>query len=157
MSGLVKVRVHDAVYEAVDANLAAGTLVIPSATATESGLPGIAAAGATALNCIGVAAKDCVTAANRAALESGTTAAPMSAPFVDASIPTATTTVYDEGWFKLQYATGTAVARGDRVKCAAGGLVTKWVSGTDSAAAIIGRCAEAVGTGGGTALTRIDV
>lgn len=156
MSGLVKVNTKDRVYEAVDANLTGGTVVVPSATATESGAQGIKAAGAAAVNVLGVASKDCVTAANRAALESGNGPAPANYPFVDATVPTATCTVYNDGWFKLEYvAAAAAIEPGDRVMAAAGGKLEKW-DGT-TAGANIGWAAEAVGTGGGFALTRILV
>lgn len=50
-------------------------------------------------------------------------------------------TVYSEG---VQYVVGAgAVAQGARVKCAANGQVTTWVSGTDVPDALVGTAEEA--------------
>lgn len=148
----------DQMYEAVDANLVGGVLVIPSVTATESGLQGVAVAGAGALNCLGVASKDCVTAANRVALTSGTGPAPGNYPVADATVPTATLAVYNQAILLVTY-TAVAVAYGVRLKAAAGGAVAAWVSGTDSAAAVVGWCAQpgGVSAAGGVKLARILV
>lgn len=157
MSGLVKNNVEDLTYEAVDANLVGGNLVIPSTTATVSGLQGMKVAGDGAANCLGAVNKDCVTEANRAALETGSGPAPGNFPFADASVPGATAAVYNRGVYKLQY-TAVAVAYGARLACAAAGKVRAWVSG-DGAAAIIGWCAEpgGVSSAGGTGRVYLNI
>lgn len=158
MSGLVKNNIEDLTYEAVDANLVGGNLVIPSTTATVSGRQGIKVATDAALTVLGAVAKDCVTEANRAALETGSGPAPGNFPFVDASVPGATAAVYNRGVYKLQY-TAVAVAYGVKLCAAAAGKVRAWVSGTDSPAAIIGWCAEpgGVASGGGTGRVYLNV
>lgn len=146
----------DIVYEAVDANLNAGVVVIPSTTATVSGLQGIKVAGDAAVNVLGVSAKSCVTEANQAADAVGTEG--YGYPFVDASVPTARTTVWNHAVVPVTY-TAVAVAYGTRLCAAASGAVRAWVSGTDPADSIIGWCAQpgGVSASGGVALARIDV
>jgi len=148
------------VYEAVDANVQGGMVVMPSTTATaQSNLQGATPASANAINALGVAVQDAVTLANRAALESTTGPAPLSAFVTDASVPGSTFTVENDAVVPTVYASGTAVAYGDKIKCAANGTVTKHVSGTDAPERCIGWCAQpgGVGTGGGTALSRINL
>jgi hypothetical protein len=159
MSGIVKRNVGDLTYEAVDANIVGGMVCVPSTTVTESGDQGVTPAGANAINVLGVASKDAVTAANRAALTSSTGPAPLSAFLTDASVPGATVTLYNDFFGNVVYASGTAVAYGDAIKAAANGTVTKHVSGTDAPERKIGWCAQkgGVGTGGGVALGRILV
>lgn len=157
MGAIAKVaRGDDQVYEAVDANLAAGVLVIPSTTATFSGLQGVAVAGATALNVLGVSSRSAVTHANQAAALVGTGSD--GYPFADTAIPDSTLTVYSRGLVPLTFTT-VAVAYGVRLKAAAGGAVAAWVSGTDSAAAIIGYCAQpgGVSSAGGTGLVKLTL
>lgn len=158
MSGLVKNNVEDITYEAVDANLVGGNLVIPSTTATVSGLQGMKVAGSAAVNVLGAVNKDCVTEANRAALETGSGPAPGNFPFVDASVPGATAAVYQRGFFKLVY-TAVAVAYGVKLCAAANGQVRAWVSGTDAVDSIIGWCAQpgGVSSAGGTGLVFLNV
>lgn len=123
-------------YEAVDANLAAGLLVIPSTTATESGLQGIKAGTDAAKTVLGVSARSAVTAANRAAQETGNETD--GYPFADVSIPNATLTVYRRKVVPVTY-TAVAVGFGAKLAAAAAGAVRAWVSG-DGADAIIGEC-----------------
>lgn len=146
----------DLVYEAVDADLAEGVLVIPSTTATVSGLQGINVATDAARDVLGVSAKSCVTEANQATDSTGNEG--YGYPFVDASVPTARTTVYSHAVVPVTY-TAVAVDYGDRLCAAANGHVREWVSGTDPADAIIGWCAQpgGVSAAGGVALARIDV
>jgi hypothetical protein len=124
------------VYEAVDANLIAGVFVIPSATATESGLQGVAVAGNAAKNVVGVSAKSAVTAANRAAEENGTLTD--GYPFTDASVPDATLTVYRRKVVPVTY-TAAAVGFGAKIASAAAGQARAWVTG-DGPDAIVGEC-----------------
>lgn len=158
MPGVVKRNIADVVYEAVDANIVGGQLCVPSTTATVSGDQGVATAGAVALNVLGVASKDAVTEANKLALTQGTGPAPGLYPFADASVPSATLTLYNNCFCLVTY-TAVAVAYGTKLKTAANGAVAAWVSGTDSPAAIIGFCAQpgGVSSAGGTALARILV
>lgn len=60
----------------------------------------------------------------------------------------------ERGYFKVVYAANTLV--GAKLKAAAAGQVTPWVSGTDGAEKIVGECAEAGGvSAAGTGLARI--
>lgn len=153
MAGVRKIRSGDVdrTYEAVDANVSGGQLVVPSATATESGEAGCTPAGANAINVLGVAATDAVTAANRAALVNSTGGGPGAYPYTDAAIPPATVTVYSDCETEVQYLAGTAVAFNAPIKAAASGQVTLWVSGTDAPERAVGRCrvVGGMGTGGG--------
>ena len=157
MSAITKVsHGDDQTYEAVDADLAAGVLVIPSTTATSSGLQGIKVATDAAVNVLGVSAKSCVTAANQAADSVGNEG--YGYPFVDASVPTALTAVYSHAIVPLTY-TAAAVAYGAKLCAAASGHVRAWVSGTDPASSIIGYCAQpgGVSSAGGVALVRVNI
>jgi hypothetical protein len=137
MSAINKVaKGQDQVYEAVDANLAAGVVVVPSTTPTVSGLQGIKAAGDAAKNSLGVSARSCITEANRAAMETGDTG--YGYPFVDASVPNATTAVYKAAVVPVTF-TAAAVAFGVKLAAAANGAVRAWAS-ADGADAIIGEC-----------------
>jgi hypothetical protein len=157
MAGTLQRRKDDRVYEAVDANLAAGTVVIASTTASESGLQGIKAAGDAAKNVLGVAANDCITAANRDALQYPTGSAPMLNIGLDLTIPPATTTVYNRGEYDLTY-TAAAVAHGAKICAAAAGKVRAWVS-ADGADAIIGYCTQVggVSSSGGTGRSQLTL
>ena len=143
-------------YEAVDANLAAGVLVIPSTTATHSGLQGVKVAGDAAQNVLGVSMRSAVTFANQAAAQVGDGSD--GYPFVDTAVPDATLAVENHGIFPLTY-TAAAVAYGDRLCAAAAGAVRKFVAGTDASDAVIGWCAEpgGVSSSGGVALVRLNV
>lgn len=157
MSAIVKVsHGDDQPYEAVDANLASGVLVIPSTTATVSGLQGIKVATDAAVNVLGVSANSCITEANQAALAMGTDGSGF--PFVNPSVEGAKTTVYSHAILTLTY-TAVAVAYGVRLCSAAAGAVRAWVSGTDPASSVIGWCAQpgGVSSAGGLALVRVDV
>ncbi|UTN93018.1 scaffolding protein [Streptomyces phage Marky] len=60
----------------------------------------------------------------------------------------------ERGYFKMVFAANTTV--GAKLKAAANGQVTPWVTGTDGAEKIVGECAEAGGvTAAGTGLARI--
>jgi hypothetical protein len=159
MAGVVRRKTGAQVLECVDANLAGGTVVIPSTTATtQPGTQGMKAATDAAQNVLGVCINDCVTAANQAALQYPTGPAPMSAVSIDLTIPDVTSTVEDNGEFDVQY-TAAAVAYGAKLCAAAGGKVRAWVSGTDSPAAIIGHCTQVggVSSAGGTGRAFIRV
>lgn len=161
MAGVPKIRGGDVdrTYEAVDANVAGGQLVIPSTTATESGEPGATPAGAAATNVLGVAATDAVTAANRAALVSSSGGGPGAYPYTDTSVPPATFTAYNHCETKVQYLAGTAVPFNSPLKAAASGQVTLFVVGTDAFEKYVGRCrvVGGMGTGGGAGVAYIDV
>lgn len=60
----------------------------------------------------------------------------------------------ERGYFKVTFAANTTV--GAKLKAAANGQVTPWVTGTDGAEKIVGECAEAAGvTSGAVGLARI--
>lgn len=157
MAAIAKVnKGDDLTYEAVDANLAAGVIVIPSTTATESGLQGIKVATDAAVNPLGVSSRSAVTAANQAADAVGNES--YGYPFADVSVPQPTLAVYSHGVFPVTY-TAAAVAYGTKLCAAAAGAVRAWVSGTDPASSIVGWCAQVggVSSAGGVALARIDL
>ena len=140
-------RGADDVFEAVDANLAAGVFVIPSTTATtDPSLQGIKVATDAAVNVLGVSQKSCVTAANQAAAAAGTDS--QNFPFANTGIPTPQTAVFSNGVVPILFAAG-AVNYGDRVCAAASGSARKWVSGTDAEEAVCGICVQPGDTAGG--------
>lgn len=147
----------DLTFEAVDANLAAGVLVIPSTTATHSGLQGIKVATDAAVNVLGVSARSAVTFANQAAAQAGASGAD-GYPFVDPAIPDATLTVYSRGIVPILF-TAVAVAYGIKLCAAASGSVRAWVAGTDVPSAIIGHCANpgGVSSAGVVGLVRLNI
>lgn len=158
MAAITRVASGDAqTYEAVDANLAAGVLVIPSTTATHSGLQGVKVATDAAVNVLGVSLRSAVTFANQAAAQSGSSGSD-GYPFVNTAVPDATLTVESHGIYPLVY-TAVAVAFGAPICAAAAGAVRAWVSGTDSAASKVGYCANpgGVSSAGGVALARIKI
>lgn len=154
MPGVSKFRHGDVVYEAFTTNVVGGQLVQAVTGTTESGCQGVAPAAAGSLACVGVASEDAVTAANRAALESGTT---LGYPFINVSIPNATLTVYNDDFVQVTYAA--AAAYRVPLKCAANGTVTPWVHGTDTdLTMIVGWCAQPGGvSAAGLGLARIDI
>jgi hypothetical protein len=156
MSAIQKVsKGDDQVYEAVTANLAAGVLVIPSTSATVSGLQGIVVAADAAKNVLGVSAKSCVTEANRAAAEQGTLSDGYG--FTDVSVPNATTTVFSHGVVPVTY-TAVAVPYGAKLAAAAGGAVRAWIA-ADGPDAIVGHCRVVGGmsAAGGVGLAFINI
>jgi hypothetical protein len=143
-------------YEALT-NIVGGQLVVPQAGATsDPSLAGIQPAGDAAVNCLGVAAQDCITVANRAALETGgVTGYGGGWNVTDVSVPGATTAVYEETEGYLTYSA--ACAHGAKLACAANGAVRPWVSG-DGAAALIGHCSQPGGvSAAGVALGKIRI
>lgn len=155
MPSINRVQEADVVYEAITANVRGGRMVIPNATATTTGAQGATEAGDAALNSIGVAYKDAVTVANRAAQENTTTSAPGSFPVTDFTVPDCTFTAGRSGYYPVVF-TAVAVAYGVKLACAASGAVRAWVSG-DTAAAIIGECAQkgGVSSAGGVGIALI--
>lgn len=143
-------------YEALS-NIAGGQMVIPQTGATASGCQGAQPAGAGALNCVGIAQSDALTAATVASDTTGTTAYDSGYPLIDASVPDTTTAVYTDVVIVVSYTA--AAAYGVRLKCAAAGAVTPFVEGTDTAPSLqVGWCAQPGGvTGAGTGLARIKV
>lgn len=134
-----------------------GQLLIPQTGTTVSGQQGAQPAGAGALNCIGVAQSDALTAADIATYTTGTSGFDSAYPVIDASVPSGVSAVYCDAIVPILYAAG-AVAYGDRIKCGAAGVAAKWITGTDNANLIVGRCAQPGGTAGGVvALSRILV
>lgn len=141
MVSINRIQEADVVYEAITANVVGGLMVIPNTTATTTGAQGATNAGDAAINCLGVAYKDAVTVANRAAQENGTTGAPGSFPLADFTVPDCTFTAGRQGYYPVVY-TAVAVAYGTKLCCAAAGKVRAWVTGTDAVASIIGECAQ---------------
>lgn len=138
MAGANKQQTGDAqVYEAVGTGaIEGGMLVVPSTNATVNpGVQGIDVAGATALNCLGVAARR----AEKASLQDLTGTDGDGYPVAYPNPVNELTTVYKNAIVKVTY-TAAAVAYGVKLKTAANGQVQAWVSGTDSPAAIVGEC-----------------
>lgn len=158
MSGTLQRREGNFVFEVVDANLGSGNMVIPSTTATsDPSLQGIKVAGDAAKNALGVLVNDCVTVANRDALQYPTGPAPMSNVGIDFTIPEATSTVWERGETVVRY-TAVAVPYGAKLACAAAGAVRAWVT-ADGADAMIGHCTAigGVSSAGGLARAFINI
>lgn len=139
MAGVVKSRIgDDDVYEAT-AIVNGGDLVIPAGGtgvgAVNVGKVAITQAGATALNCLGVAARRAEPVANQALSGTDGDGFPVAYPNPVSEL----TTVYKHCVTTVVY-TAVAVPFGTALKTAAAGQVQAWVSGTDSAAAIVGYC-----------------
>lgn len=143
MSGVAKTRVgHDDVYEATEV-IDGGLLVVPAAGATNAGVQGIAKAGATALNVLGVTSRRAEPVASQNLV--GTDGD--GYPITYANPVNELVTVYKGCVCKVTY-TAVAVAFGVKLKSAASGTVQAWVSGTDSPAAIVGECRVVGGMSG---------
>lgn len=113
--------------------------------ATTGGVVQVGTAGSTKI--LGVATKDGIGTDG----STGTTS--YGAFSLDASFPTNQVAVA-HGHFVVAYAA--AATFGAKLKAAASGAVTPWVSGTDAADLIVGECTEAAGVGAaGNYLARI--
>jgi len=135
MAGVPKTRQgNDDVYEATEV-IDGGLLVVPAAGAVNAGVQGIAKAGATALNVLGVTSKRSEPVASQGLTATDADGYPVTYPNPVSEL----VTVYKNAVVNVTY-TAVAVAYGVRLKTAANGQVQAWVSGTDSAAAIIGEC-----------------
>lgn len=144
MAGVNKQQTGDAqVYEATEV-IDGGLLVIPAAGATHPGVQGIAKAGATALNVLGVTSRRAEPVANQNLTSTDGDGYPVVYPNPVSEL----VTVYKNAVVKVTY-TAVAVAYGVKLKAAANGQVAAWVSGTDSPAAIIGECRVVGGMGAG--------
>jgi hypothetical protein len=140
MAGVPRTESGDAkVYEATEV-IDGGLIVVPAAGATNPGVQGIAKAGATALNTVGVTSRRAEPVANQNL--TGTDGD--GYPYVYPNPVSELVTVYKNAVVTVTY-TAVAVAYGVRLKTAANGTVQAWVSGTDSAAAVIGECREVGG------------
>jgi hypothetical protein len=142
-------------YE-VEGNVKGGDVVEHSTVASTSGVPVVKTSGAGSARVMGVAFKDAVSVANRAALEQGTTAYPGGFVTNDISVPDEFTAVYNDCWVKVAYAS--AVAERAPIKSAASGGVALFVEGTDDPKLRIGWCAQLGGVAAaGVGLARILV
>jgi hypothetical protein len=156
--GTFNARWHDddpLVYENVTgAVILGGKLAVPNAGATfDPTVQGFAAAGDAAKNVLGVTEHDTVPRSLRAATENGTTSYDAGYPTYDASVPDATTTVYNDVVGYMNYTA--ACANGAKLAAAANGDVRPWVTG-DGPDAIVGSCVQPGGvTAPGRALARI--
>jgi hypothetical protein len=159
MPSINRIQEADVVFEAVNGNVTGGLLVVPDTTATTTGARGAKTNNTDkALNVLGVALKDAVSVANRAAQENSTTPAPGSFPLTDFTVPDCTFTVGDHGFYPLVY-TAAAVADGAKICAATAGKVRAWVTGTDDPAAIIGHCAQkgGVSSAGGVGVSHLSI
>ena len=143
MAGITKIREgNDDIYEAVVA-VEGGQVVVPDTGATNPGVQGIQPAGADAHNVLGVAGRR----AEPVASQNLTGTDGDGYPFVDVNPVNELTVVYRGCVVPVNYAPGTAVAFGDKIKSAASGEVTLWVSGTDASDLCIGECRVIGGVG----------
>lgn len=135
MTAVTKYVTGDAdVYEATEV-IDGGLLVIPASGATNPGKQGIAKAGATALNVLGVTARRAEPVANQGLTGTDGDGYPTVYPNPVNEL----TTVYKNCVVDVTY-TAVAVGFGVKLKAAAAGQVAAWVSGTDSSAAVVGEC-----------------
>lgn len=136
MAGVVKTRQgDDDVYEAITA-VNGGDLVVPSSVGvTNPTVQGIAQAGATALNVLGVAARRAEPVSSQNLTSTDADGYPVAYPNPVSEL----TAVYKHCVTTVVY-TAVAVPFGTKLKAAANGQVQAWVSGTDSSAAVIGEC-----------------
>lgn len=149
MSGVPKTRHgHDDVYEAT-AVIDGGLLVVPAAGATNPGVQGIAVAGAAAANVLGVTARRAEPVANQSLTGTDADGYPVAYPNPVNEL----VTVYKRAVLDVTYASGTAVAFGQKLQSAANGQVTAYSDATGSGdpATIVGECrvVGGMGTGGG--------
>jgi hypothetical protein len=159
--GTFNARWHDddpLVYENVTgAVILGGKLAVPNTGTTfDPTVQGFGVAGDAALNVLGVTEHDTVPRSLRAATENGTTSYDAGYPTYDASVPDATTTVYNDVVGYLTYTT--AAANGDKLCAAVGGGVRKALTADITAGAVVGSCVQPGGVAApGVALARIRV
>ena len=134
MSGsLPHYKLGPASYQ-VSALVTGGQLVV----ADGSNATTVSPAGAGAANVLGVAGNDAAPIPNQAGV---TDTAAGGAPLVDISVISDYTAVYSSGYdMHVTYAANATF--GALLKSAASGQVTPWVSGTDAAGLIVGRCTQ---------------
>jgi hypothetical protein len=134
MTAIVKNR-HgdDDVYEAT-AVVDGGRLVIPSGVATNPGVQGIAQAGDSARNVLGVAARRAEPVANQNLVATDGDGYPVVYPNPVNEL----TTVYKACVVAVTY-TAVAVAFGVKLAAAANGTVRAWVVG-DGPDGVVGEC-----------------
>jgi hypothetical protein len=152
MAGVVKSRIgDDDIYEAT-AVVNGGDLVIPSGSATDPTLQGIAQAGAGALNVLGVAARRAEPVGSQNLTGTDADGYPIAYPNPVNNL----TAVYKHCVTTVVY-TAVAVPFGAKLKAAANGQVAAFVSGTDVPNACIGECrvVGGMGAGGGAGLAYI--
>jgi len=131
MAGAVPVyTTGNKTYE-VNAAVTGGQLVVPDTGGK------IKPSTLTANTCLGVAAKDAVPVGTN----QNPTGSIMLSPLDQY------TTVWNTGIWRLL--AGAAITFGQTVKCGAAGTVVPWVSGTDAADTIVGRCVEILGISNG--------
>lgn len=141
MTSIAKVASGDAQVYFNDSAAAidGGVLVAGGAsTANSGGLPTMTPTTDAQQTVVGVTAAPTV---NFSAQGNATANTSYGYPAVDAGFPLATTTVYSHGIVPILF-TAAAVAYGTPLVAAAAGKVRAYVSGTDNAAAIVGKCAQ---------------
>jgi hypothetical protein len=126
-------KIGPASYQ-VSALVTGGMLV----AADGAGVSTVSPAGAGSALVLGVAGNDAAPIPNQAG---ATDTAAGGAPLVDISVLPDYCAVYGAGYdMHVTYAANTAF--GALLKAAANGQVTTWVSGTDAAGLIVGRCTQ---------------
>lgn len=152
MASVNKQRVgDDDTYEATEV-IEAGQLVIPASGATHAGVQGIAVAGASATNVLGVASQRAEPVAD----QNLTGTDDDGYPYVNYNPVDELVTVYKHCVTTVTY-NAAAVAYGVKLVAGASGAVKAYTAGTDDAESIIGECRVVGGMGasGGAGLALI--
>lgn len=140
MSGsLPHYKLGPASYQ-VSALVTGGQLVVADASPAATVSP----AGAGSALVLGVAGNDAAPIPNQA---SSTDTNAGGAPLVDISVLSDYTAVYSSG-YDMHVTYAAVCTFGALLKSAASGQVAPWVSGTDAAGLIVGRCTQPGGVSG---------
>jgi|SRR5581483_8773578 len=146
MSGNLPHYQHGPDSYQVSALVKGGTLVV----ADGSGASTVSTAGAGAANVLGVAGNDAAPIVD----QTGATTS-YGDPLLDVSALTDYVAVRHGEDCRVTYAA--AATFGALLKSAANGQVTPWVSGTDAAGLIVGRCTQPGGVAAGATVARARI
>lgn len=123
----------------VSAQVLGGQLVVADGSSATT----VSVAGAAAANVLGVAGNDAAPIVSQAGSTTG-----YGQPLVDISVLGDYVSVYHDVDMHVIFAATTTF--GALLKTAASGQVTPWVSGTDAAGLIVGRCTQPGGVASAT-------
>jgi hypothetical protein len=130
----------------VSALVKGGTLVVADGSSAST----VSTAGAGAANVLGVAGNDAAPQADQTGNTTG-----YGDPLLDVSVLPDYVAVYHGVDIRVTYAA--AATFGAMLKSAANGQVTPWVSGTDAAGLIVGRCTQPGGVSAGATIARARI
>jgi hypothetical protein len=130
----------------VSALVKGGTLVVADGSSATT----VSTAGAGAANVLGVAGNDAAPIPNQSGVNTS-----YGDPLLDISVPTDYVAVRHGEDIRVTYAA--AATFGALLKSAASGQVTPWVSGTDAAGLIVGRCTQPGGVSAGATVARARI